>query len=196
MIRIGSTRITGIALVPLLAFVALPPSVSFADPPPWAPAHGWRKQHDPDYVGYTGKKWDRDYGVVNGSCNLQAVGAAVGAAVGGAVGSQVGKGEGRVIATILGTVVGAVVGSKIVRDIDNTDRACIGHTLELVGDGRSVSWVNPQTRASYVITPRRGFTRNGQQCREFSTRVTTGGRAETVPGKACRGSDGAWKAVS
>jgi len=53
-----------IALVSL-TFVPVPAP---ADPPPWAPAHGWRKKNDPNYVGYTGKKWDKDYGIIEGRC--------------------------------------------------------------------------------------------------------------------------------
>jgi hypothetical protein len=49
--------------------VPIAPS-AHADPPSWAPAHGWRKKHDPDYVGYTGKKWPDDYGVVSGRLQL------------------------------------------------------------------------------------------------------------------------------
>ena len=39
----------------LLAFMALAvyPVPSPAEPPPWAPAHGWRKKNDPNYIGYT-----------------------------------------------------------------------------------------------------------------------------------------------
>ncbi len=27
------------------------PSPGYADPPPWAPAHGWRRKHDGRYTG-------------------------------------------------------------------------------------------------------------------------------------------------
>ena len=37
------------------------PANTYGDPPPWAPAHGWRKKNDPYYTGYTGKKWDKHY---------------------------------------------------------------------------------------------------------------------------------------
>ena len=53
------------------------PATTWGDPPPWAPAHGKRKQGDP-YTGYSGKKWNTHYGVVNGRCNREAVGAAIG----------------------------------------------------------------------------------------------------------------------
>src|SRR5689334_20662647 len=95
------------------------PSVTYADPPPWAPAHGWRRQHDPDYVGYTGKKWERDYGIASGRCDREAIGNLLGAAVGGAVGSQIGKGSGNAVATVAGAVLGSVVGAKVGRELDN-----------------------------------------------------------------------------
>ena len=78
-----SFTIGAVALVSLLVAAPAP-----ADPPPWAPAHGWRKKNDPNYIGYTGKKWDKDYGVVEGHCNTEAIGAVLGGVVGGAVGSR------------------------------------------------------------------------------------------------------------
>ena len=164
-----------------------------ADPPPWAPAHGWRKKHDPYYVGYTGHKWEKDYGVIGGRCNTEAVGAVLGGAVGGVVGSQVGKGSDRVIATILGTAVGAVVGAKIGRDIDERDRACMGHALELMGDGRPVAWKNPATGVDYRLTPVKGYDVGGVPCRDFTTRAAYGGKSDTTRGTACRRGDGVWE---
>ncbi len=60
---------------------------AFADPPSQAPAHGWRKKHDPEYVGYTGTKWARDYDISSGRCNREEIGAVLGGVVGGVVGS-------------------------------------------------------------------------------------------------------------
>src|SRR5881628_3091802 len=88
-----------IALVSL-TFVHVPAP---ADPPPWAPAHGWRKKNDPNYVGYTGKKWDKDYGIIEGRCNSAAVGAVLGGAVGGVVGSRAANKEDRPVAIVVGT---------------------------------------------------------------------------------------------
>ena len=56
------------------------PGSSYADPPSWAPAHGKRKKGE-DYTGYNGKKWKRDYGVLEGRCNREAVGAVIGGAI-------------------------------------------------------------------------------------------------------------------
>jgi len=175
--------------------VVLPVNV-YGDPPPWAPAHGWRKKNDPYYTGYSGRRWDKDYGVVQGQCNREAVGAAVGGVVGGAVGSQIGKGSGRDVAIVIGTVAGAVIGAQIGRDLDNADRACMGHALELAGDNRRVRWSNPDTGTTYLLTPVRGFARSGHPCREFNLRTTHGGRSETGKGQACQTGDGTWQIIS
>jgi surface antigen len=171
---------------------AAAPLNSWGDPPPWAPAHGKRKQGDP-YTGYSGNKWGKHYGVINGRCNREAVGTVIGAAAGGAIGSQVGQGETRQIAILVGTVAGAAIGAKIGRDFDQTDRACVGHALELVGDKKRVTWKSANERATYQLTPVRGFEENGVNCREFDLRVTTGDRKETSRAKACPGGDGTWR---
>src|SRR5678815_5573926 len=110
--------------VAVIAMVALTivPVPAPADPPPWAKAHGWRKKNDPNYVGYTGKKWPQDYGVVEGHCDTDKVGAVVG--------SKVGSPENRPVAIVVGTVLGAVIGAKVGRALDEADRACMGHALE------------------------------------------------------------------
>ena len=82
-------KTTPLAIVALVS-LALLPIPSPAEPPPHAKAHGWRKKNDPNYVGYTGKKWTKDYGIVEGHCNTDQIGAVLGAVVGGAVGSRVG----------------------------------------------------------------------------------------------------------
>lgn len=175
--------------------LAAPVPVAFGEPPPWAPAHGWRKKHDPFYLGYTGKKWNRDYGVLDGRCNRQAVGAVIGAVAGGAIGSQVGQGEGRQVATIIGTILGAVAGASIGRDMDAKDRACLGHTLELAGVERGVAWTNNDKGMAYRVMPLGGFTDGGRHCREFVTRVSANGRNDTVRHKACSAGDGVWQIV-
>src|SRR3990170_7784771 len=159
--------------------LTVPVPVTFGDPPPWAPAHGWRAKHDPLSLGYTGKKWNRDYGVIDGRCNRQAVGAVLGGAAGGVIGSQVGRGDGRQVATVVGAVLGAMIGAGIGREMDEKDRACVGHTLELAGVERVVAWTNADNGVAYRVIPLGGFTDQGRSCREFVTRVSAGGRNET-----------------
>lgn len=197
------------------AFIALTfvPIPSPADPPPWAPAHGWRKKNDPNYVGYTGKKWDRDYGILEGRCNTSAVGAVLGGAVGGAIGSQVAKGGDRPVAIVVGTVLGAVIGSKIGAEIDNGDRGCFGHALELAAEHKTIAWTNGATGVSYKLTPTRNFGDRRNPCREFNAVAVAGGKdrqagkgkgkgkgggqagaGETaIKGVACRQGNGEWQ---
>jgi len=179
-----------VALAALLS-LALLPLPAPAEPPPWAKAHGWRKKNDPDYVGYTGKKWEKDYGVINGRCNTKAVGAVIGGTIGAAVGSRADR-EDRPIAIILGTAIGAVIGAKIGQEIDNTDRACIGHALELAGEKKTVVWKNEATGVAYRLTPTRNLGDEKNPCREFTTAVKTDKKSSSVKGVACRGANGEW----
>jgi surface antigen len=164
---------------------------ALSDPPDHAKAWGWRKKHDPNYVGYTGKEWPRDYGIIEGHCNRDDIGAVLGAVAGGAIGSKVGDDSSRPVAILVGAVLGAAIGHEIGRDMDERDRACVGHALELVKDGQSVRWTNEITHMSYMLTPKapRG---SGGACREYEIKTTKGSAARTATGKACRKADGTW----
>jgi len=180
-----------VAFVALLCglLVAVP---SPAAPPDHAKAHGWRKKNDPNYVGYTGKKWEKDYGVTEGKCNSAAVGAVLGGAAGAVVGSRADK-EDRPVAIILGTAIGAVIGAKIGQSIDEADRGCMGHSLELAGRKDTVAWTNAKTGVSYRMTPTRNFQEGKEHCREFTTELAAkGNRKEKVTGVACRRGNGEW----
>jgi surface antigen len=186
-------KATHVALVALVSAV-LVPVPSPAEPPPHAKAHGWRKKNDPNYVGYTGHKWEKDYGIIEGKCNTAAVGAVVGGVVGGVVGSRAEK-ENRPVAMVLGTAIGAVIGAKIGEKIDQSDRGCIGHSLELAGVKKTVVWTNSTTGVTYRLTPTRNFTEGNQACREFTTELAGGKgkkKKDKVTGVACRRGNGEW----
>lgn len=180
-----------LALVALVSAV-LVPVPSPAEPPPHAKAHGWRKKNDPNYVGYTGKKWEKDYGVIEGKCNTAAVGAVLGGAVGGVIGSRADK-EDRPVAIVVGTAIGAVIGAKIGQAIDNRDRACMGHALELAGEKKTVVWTNDKTGVTYRLTPTRNYQDAAKPCRDFTTVVAKGEQKNTVKGVACRRPNGDWE---
>jgi surface antigen len=166
-------------------------AAALADPPDHAKAHGWRKKHDPAYVGYTGREWPRDYGIVEGSCNRKEIGTVLGAVVGGAIGSQIGEGSGRTVAIVVGSVLGAVIGREIGRDLDDGDRACIGHSLELAKPGQSVRWVNDATKVTYMLTPIAARdVKSG--CRKFKLNATHAGKSQSREGLACRSGEGEW----
>lgn len=172
----------------LAALLLLVQASAWATPPSHAPAHGWRKQHDPEYMGYTGKKWDKDYGILAGKCHREAVGAVLGGVVGGAIGSQIGKGDGNKVAIIVGTALGAILGAKAGREMDRSDAACIGHALELAKDGQRVSW-SDDAGTRYRIKPLKGFSEGGLPCRGFE--LTVGGK--TVRQNACQTGPGNWE---
>jgi surface antigen len=177
-------------VVAIVATLACLPAL--ADPPDHAKAHGWRKKHDPAYVGYTGRQWERDYGIVEGRCNRDDIGTVVGAVVGGAIGSQIGDGKERTVAIIVGSVLGAVVGREIGRDLDERDRACVGHSLELVKVGQKVRWVNERTRVTYLLTPLAAVKSDPRDCRRFALQATLDGKSRTSESRACRTGDGTW----
>jgi surface antigen len=173
--------------------LALLPVPAPAEPPAHAKAHGWRKKNDPTYVGYTGKKWEKDYGVVEGRCNSAAVGAVLGGVAGGVVGAKVVQPEDRPVAIVVGTALGALIGHKIGQELDERDRGCMGHSLELAGERKTVVWTNKATGVTYHVTPTRGFTERGMTCREFTTRVATRQKKDAVRGVACRSGNGDWE---
>lgn len=78
------------------------------------------------------------YGIPEGRCNTAALGTVLGGALGGAIGARVADREDRPIAMFLGAAIGAIVGNAIGRDIDEADRACMGHALELAGERKTV----------------------------------------------------------
>lgn len=163
-----------------------------ADPPAQAPAHGWRKKHDPAYVGYTGTKWERDYEVASGSCNREAIGAVVGGVIGGAVAGHNSSAENRTVAVIIGAAAGALIGSRIGRALDDADRGCFGHVLEIGAAGRPVKWTNSSTGVRYNLVPGAGKDLKGKPCRQFSLTATRGKTTEKRQGTACQTGVGVW----
>ena len=167
------------AVVAVLLSLSLVPVPSPAEPPPHAKAHGWRKKNDPTYVGYTGKKWQKDYGVLEGRCNTAAVGAVIGVVD-------------RPVAIILGTVIGAMVGHTIGKELEGSDRGCMGHALELAGERKTVAWTNKATGVTYRLTPTGAFTEGASPCRRFTAVLASGQKKDSLTGAACRQGDGEW----
>jgi surface antigen len=183
-----------VAFAAMVCAWALPPT-ALADPPSHAPAHGWREKHDPYYVGYTGRHWSDDYGIRNGHCDRDRVGAALGAAVGGTIGAAASDGSDRLIAILAGATIGAIIGHEIGDHMDDRDRACFGHSLELLEDGRRVGWQGSTSETTYVLTPDRRFGRDGHVCRHFTLVREQGGRRIVKEGNACRFDQGDWRMI-
>jgi surface antigen len=145
-------------------------------------------------VGYTGTKWQRDYDISSGRCNRQEIGAVLGAATGGLIGSRVGE-ENRTVATIIGAAIGALIGSKIGGALDDADRGCFGHALEISPPGKRVSWDNPTTGVHYEMLPREGRKIDARTCRDFTLIATRGAHKSSEQGLACQARTGVWELV-
>ena len=122
-------------------------------------------------------------------------GALTGAAVGAAVGSTVGRGHGRILAVWLGAIVGANIGAAIGKHMDEHDRLKTSQALETKRTHTPTTWVNPDTRNTYTVTPTKTFTVAEGPCREFTLDATIGGSTEEIYGTACRQPDGSWKVI-
>jgi len=181
-------RILARALLVLL--IALP-CIALATPPSWAPAHGWRKKNDPAYAGYSGRNWETDYGVRSGRCDRAEVGAVLGGIAGGAIGAGASNQQKRAVAIVVGTVIGAAIGAEIGRRMDQADRSCVGHALELATPGQTVTWTNRNTAVAYQLTPA-AETESPAGCRRF--RLTATGSFGLSEGRtvACPSADGTW----
>src|SRR5438093_10302512 len=107
----GCMKKVSLAVFSLMSLTFVPvPALTY--PPPLETAHGWRKKNDSNYDGYTGKKWDKDYGIIEGRCNSAAVGAVLGGAVGGVDGSRAANKVDRPVANVVGAVLGAAEGAQ------------------------------------------------------------------------------------
>lgn len=181
----------------LAALVGASPAL--ADPPDHAPAHGYyKKHHDRDedrdyrherearhYKGKSGVVYVRDYGISEGRCNRDQIGAVIGGVTGAVIGGQVASRDDRVVGMVVGGVLGAVVGHAIGDSMDARDRACMGHALEIGRPGVPVVWRHDGH--AYRFTPR-GDARGG--CR-YATMAINGQRPHEV--LACPAGRGEWR---
>lgn len=200
-----TTRLPRLALVGLSVILAAPIN-GLADPPPWAPAWGYRdkqknkgnhkkkskvryeKYDETEYVHTT-----RDVGIYYGTCDRETVDAILGGAVGGAAGAQIGKGDGQIAAAVAGTILGVIVGKSIGRSMDQLDQRCTGQVLERAETNQTVTWENPDNGARYSVTPTNTFESGDRYCRNYVSRAIIDGRSESVTGTACRQPDGSWE---
>jgi surface antigen len=173
-----------------------------ADPPPWAPAHGYRAKHKDKHKHKRKKSYDYGhYGTYVppidlrlGHCEHDRLGVLLGGAAGAAVGTQIGGGSGRTAAIIGGTILGALIGGSIGRHMDSIDQHCVGQALEHANDGQNITWRNPESGTQYRVAPTRTVqVSDGRYCREYTTEALIGGRVQQTYGTACRQPDGSWQ---
>jgi hypothetical protein len=118
-----------------------------------------------NYIGYTGKQWTKDYGVLAGQCDSVAF-----------------------QDTSMNPPSAVLVDSDINHPIDTH---CFGHTLELVPTGKSAQWNNPVTGTNFFLTP----GKHSDKCRTFNGIKVANGESQPLKGVACSNSPGQWKIV-
>ena len=123
-----AARIDRIALAAALAGALAVPSVAAAQTGGDAEAQGWRRTADPYFLGAGSRKWLKDYGVVGGRCNRQAVAAVVAAPP---TGPETVRDE---VATLRGPM--PLARAKV--ELTAADRACLGHALELAPEDQAL----------------------------------------------------------
>jgi surface antigen len=192
---------------------------AYADPPDWAPAHGWREKHhrgrDEDDE-YDDDEREHDYRYrqrviiepaplpliashpyVEVNCDSQPIlGTIIGGTAGGLIGNQFGKGNGKTAATISGILLGAVIGNDIGTELSRQNSDCMAQALEYARPGTQVAWRDRVQNTSYTLLPEKNYrNEEGQYCREYKAQVLVGGKMRDSYGTACRLPDGQWKIV-
>jgi len=191
-------------------------SYAYADPPPWAPAHGYREKHQHDRNHEREEDDDEDedrgkrvrvvpaqpvyvapYGISQGTCNRALLGKVLGGAAGAAIGTQIGRGNGNTAAIIGGAILGVIVGGNVGQSMDRVDQGCVGQILEHAPDGRPIAWTDTNNGGRYRVTPDKPYqTSQGQYCRKYLTNAVIDGYDRQVYSTACRQPDGAWQMVN
>jgi len=117
-------------LVIAAAALTVPAAPAFADPPPWAPAHGKRAKDarydrygryaEPVVLTRNDRVWRGDDGRYYCRRDNGTTGLIVGAAAGALLGRALDGGRERTLGTILGAAGGALIG----REIDRGELRC------------------------------------------------------------------------
>ncbi|MDP3677090.1 MAG: glycine zipper 2TM domain-containing protein [Novosphingobium sp.] len=102
----------------LAGSLAIPVGSAYADPPPWAPAHGYRaKQAQQQYVTDNGiRYWRGDDGRYYCKRSNGTTGLLIGGAAGALVGREIDTHGSRTTGTVLGAAAGALIGREIDRN--------------------------------------------------------------------------------
>lgn len=102
----------------VLAATALPATLAYADPPRWAPAHGYRAKHGDIAYRRTDngvRYWQGNDGRYYCRRGDGTVGLLAGAAVGALLGRAIDTRGERATGTILGAAAGALIGNELAK---------------------------------------------------------------------------------
>ncbi|GAB0058819.1 hypothetical protein SIID45300_03176 [Candidatus Magnetaquicoccaceae bacterium FCR-1] len=120
-------------------------------------------------------------------------GAGIGALGGGLAGSLIGPSKNKEQNALIGAAIGGLIGYTVGNEMDKNDKARLNNALETMPTRQTTTWVNPDTRAEYAVTPQAPYQVDGRDCRQAEISSVINGKRETVVKTACRRPDGRWE---
>ena len=132
-----------------------------------------------NFIGYTGKGWNSDFGVLRGQCDGKMV---QGEALKGTLIEQMALVQ-------PGPAFQSIFPQSILVDALAVDSHCFGHTMELVPSGQAVRWLNPVNGMGVYLSP----GAKSDTCRTFLGVTILNGEKKKFRGEVCSPSKGAWQ---
>jgi len=161
-----------------------------------------------DYTGYSGTRWSTDYGIGAGRCDRDQIVVEPSGSGQTLVQRHEENLKNRTVGIIGATQgTGLLLSTRVDGRLDERDRRCLGHVLELGTAGRQVGWTNGTTRQTYAVvvseyTPSSSLPSGARpgakdRCRVLLlTTVVAGvgaaGRGNTEKLIACEANPGVW----
>ncbi|MCP5327107.1 MAG: hypothetical protein H7A18_02675 [Sinobacteraceae bacterium] len=157
-------------------------------------------------AGYGGMRWSTDYGIGAGRCDRESIVLDNSNAPRTLVQRHEENLQNRSVGIIgASSGSGVLLGTRLGGRLDQRDRHCLGHVLELGAVGREVSWTNPTTRQSHIVvvseyTPTRSTPTGAghaakDRCRVLLLTTVAAGVAVRGPAQrlvACQANPGVW----
>ena len=129
----------------------------------------------------------------------QEMGRITGGLLGGILGNAAGNNNNRTATTIAGVLIGSYIGADIGRKIDEKNQQKIALILEKGRSGKTISWEDPDEKASqttvYVFEPQRAIRYHRQICRPYYMKVIVDNTIYIQRGLACRYDYAQWRVV-
>lgn len=158
------------------------------------------------YTGFGGTRWSSDYGISAGRCDRAAIVVPAGDERQTLVQRHEENLRNRTV-SIIGATTGSglLLSTRLRGRMDERDRRCLGHVLELGTVGQRIGWSNDASRQSYTVavseyapavsTPSAARPAAGERCRVLllTTAVLgTAARGRTETLIACQANPGVW----
>lgn len=132
-----------------------------------------------NFIGYTGKGWNSDFGVLRGKCEAKLVH------------EEAMKGTSTNLMAYVESneLFRTIFPESQLVDAVAVDSHCFGHTMELVPSGQAVRWLNPVNGVGVYLSP----GAKSDNCRTYLGVTIVDGEKKKFRGEVCSPSKGMWK---